>query len=93
MKKTFVLSIVLVLAVMLASLPMIGCDSKFIPSAADQKTLQNLPSQFQIESQAWQKLQQYYVDSKQLDPTKISQGAVRGMVAAVGDPYTDYYSP
>jgi carboxyl-terminal processing protease len=96
MKKTFVLSIVLVLAVMLTSLPMIGCDSKlvpFVPSQADQKTLKDLPSDFQIQSQAWQKLQQYYVDSKQLDPTKISQGAVRGMVAAVGDPYTDYYSP
>ena len=93
MKKTFVLSIVLTLAVLMTSLPMIGCDSKFIPSDADKKTLQNLPSQFQIESQAWQKLQEYYVDSKQLDPTKMAQGSVRGMVEAVGDPYTDYYTP
>ncbi len=93
MKKTFILSIVMTLAVLATSLPMIGCDSKFIPSAADQKTLQNLPSDFQIESQAWQKLQEYYVDSKDLDPKKISQGAVRGMVEAVGDPYTDYYTP
>ncbi|MGD0856125.1 MAG: S41 family peptidase [Dehalococcoidia bacterium] len=93
MKKTFILSIVMTLAVLATSLPMIGCESKFIPSAADQKTLQNLPTQFQIQSQAWQKLQEYYVDSKQLDPAKISQGAVRGMVEAVGDPYTDYYTP
>ena len=93
MKKTFFLSIVLMLAVLMTSLPMIGCDSKFIPSEVDKKTLQNLPSDFQIESQAWQKLQEYYVDSKALDSKKISQGAVRGMVEAVGDPYTDYYTP
>jgi len=93
MKKTFILSFLLTVAVLMTSLPMIGCDSKFIPSEADKKTLQNLPSQFQIESQAWQKLQEYYVDQKQLDANKISQGAVRGMVQAVGDPYTDYYTP
>jgi carboxyl-terminal processing protease len=72
---------------------MFGCDSPYIPSTADKETLKNLPSDFQIESQAWQKLQEYYVDSKELDPKKISQGAVRGMVEAVGDPYTDYYTP
>jgi len=93
MKKTLVLSIVLSLAIVMTSLPMMGCDSKFVINEADKKTLQNLPSQFQIQAQAWQKLQEYYVDSKALDPTKISQGAVRGMVEGVGDPYTDYYTP
>ncbi|MBN1375312.1 MAG: S41 family peptidase [Dehalococcoidia bacterium] len=93
MNKSFVLNIVMMLAVLFTSLPMIGCDVPFVPSEADKETLKDLPTEFQIQSEAWQKLQQYYVDQDELDPTKISQGAVRGMVQAVGDPYTDYYSP
>jgi len=93
MKKNFVLGIVMILAVLVAGLPMMGCDSPFVPSKADSQMLQDLPADFQIQSQAWQKIQEYYVDQKDLDPKKIAQGAVRGMVQAVGDPYTDYYTP
>ena len=36
-KNNFVLSVVLSIAVILMAVPMAGCDTKFIPSAADQK--------------------------------------------------------
>ena len=67
--------------------------TKFTPSEADQKTLQNLPPEFLILSQAWQIVQRDYVDKTKLDPVKMAQGAVRGMVEAIGDPYTAYMSP
>ncbi len=92
-KKNFVLSVVLAIAVIVMAMPMAGCDSKFIPSAADKKTLQDLPAGFLELSQAWQKIQEYYVERGKLDPVKMAQGAIRGMVEAVGDPYTEYYSP
>jgi carboxyl-terminal processing protease len=93
MKKTFIIAIMLTIAVLTISAPLLGCDYTFIPSDADKKTLQDLPPEFLSESQAWQKLQENYVDQKQLDPKKIAQGAIRGMVQAVGDPYTEYYTP
>jgi carboxyl-terminal processing protease len=92
-KKNFLLSVVLAAAVILMAVPMAGCDTKFIPSTADQKTLQDLPSQFLELSEAYKKIQANYVEKSKLDPEKMAQGAIRGMVDAVGDPYTEYYSP
>jgi len=93
MRKKPALCILLVLAVLITSLPMLACDTKFIPGEADKKTLQGLPPEFLAVSQAWDMLQKNYVDKTKLDPVKMAQGAIRGMVAAVGDPYTEYYSP
>jgi len=93
MRKKPALCILLVLAVLITSLPMLACDTKFIPGEADKKTLQGLPPEFLAVSQAWDLLQKNYVDKTKLDPVKMAQGAIRGMVAAVGDPYTEYYSP
>lgn len=36
----------------------------------------------------WDKLNQQYVDKSKLNPQKMVEGAISGMVAAVGDPYT-----
>jgi len=93
MRKKPALCILLALAVLITSLPMLACDTKFIPGEADKKTLQGLPPEFLAVSQAWDLLQKNYVDKTKLDPVKMAQGAIRGMVAAVGDPYTEYYSP
>jgi len=93
MRRRLLLSVLLALAVLITSLPMLACDTKFIPGEADKKTLQGLPPEFLAISQAWDLLQKNYVDKTKLDPVKMAQGAIRGMVAAVGDPYTEYFSP
>ncbi len=93
MRRRLLLSVLLALAVLITSLPMLACDTKFIPGEADKKTLQELPPEFLAVSQAWDLLQKNYVDKTKLDPVKMAQGAIRGMVAAVGDPYTEYFSP
>jgi len=46
-----------------------------------------------IVDEAWDILFRDYVDKGKLDETKMSQGAVRGMVEAVDDPYTAYLDP
>jgi carboxyl-terminal processing protease len=98
MKKTAFLNFVLLVALLLAALPLSACQSvgaseNFTPSAADKQTLKNLPPDFQELAQVYQKLQENYVDKSQIDPKKLAQGAMRGMVDAVGDPYTEYYTP
>jgi len=43
-----------------------------------------------IVEQAWNIISQDYVDKEKLDPNKLTQGAVKGMVEALDDPYTSY---
>jgi carboxyl-terminal processing protease len=93
MRRKMALCVLLVLAVLVTSLPMLACDTKFIPGEADKKILQALPPEFLSISQAWDLLQKNYVDKTKLDPVKMAQGAIRGMVDAVGDPYTEFFSP
>jgi carboxyl-terminal processing protease len=93
MRRKMALCVLLVLAVLVTSLPMLACDTKFITGEADKKTLQGLPPEFLAISQAWELVQKNYVDKTKLDPVKMAQGAIRGMVDAVGDPYTEFFSP
>jgi carboxyl-terminal processing protease len=43
-----------------------------------------------IVEQAWNIIFQDYVDKDKLDASKLAQGAVKGMVEALDDPYTAY---
>ncbi len=40
--------------------------------------------------EVWDKVSSLYVDKAALDPQKMEDGAISGMVAALGDPYTMY---
>ena len=46
-----------------------------------------------VVEEAWNIIFKDYVDRDKLDETKLSQGAVRGMVEAVDDPYTAFLDP
>lgn len=52
-----------------------------------------LPSEFGILTEAYRLLSEDYVDKTKLDPKKLSQGAVKGMIEALDDPYTSYVDP
>ena len=41
----------------------------------------------------WDLVSKEYVDKKAIDPQKMFYGAIQGMVAAVGDPYTVFLPP
>lgn len=48
---------------------------------------------FAIFWDVWNKIFRYYIDSSSLDMGKMLNGAITGMVGAVGDPYTSYFPP
>jgi carboxyl-terminal processing protease len=48
---------------------------------------------FQAFWETWQILERDYLDPEQLDSEKMVDGAISGMTAALGDPYTTYLSP
>lgn len=43
--------------------------------------------------EVWKRLENQYLDAEKLDAQKMVHGAIRGMVDAVGDPYTVYLPP
>jgi carboxyl-terminal processing protease len=53
----------------------------------------NLPSEFSTMSEAWLIINQDYIDKDELNPKKISEGAVGGMVTALDDKYSAYLDP
>jgi carboxyl-terminal processing protease len=52
-----------------------------------------MPDEFAILGEAWDSLSEIYIDKSELDAEKLSQGAVRGMIEALDDPYSAYVDP
>jgi carboxyl-terminal processing protease len=48
----------------------------------------DLPKEFSMLTEAYNMLMQNYVYVKDLDPNQLSQGAIRGMVQSLNDPYS-----
>ena len=45
---------------------------------------------FALFWKVWDRMHESYVDKEKLDTKKMVDGAIAGMVAAIGDPYTSY---
>jgi carboxyl-terminal processing protease len=48
---------------------------------------------FSLFWKVWDLLKEKYVDNNQLDSKKLFYGAIKGMLAATGDPYTNFFDP
>jgi carboxyl-terminal processing protease len=58
-----------------------------------RETVPTTDSHLAVIQEAWDIIFRDYVDPSQLDASKLSQGAVRGMVEALNDPHTTYLDP
>ncbi|HYU48470.1 MAG TPA: S41 family peptidase [Candidatus Limnocylindria bacterium] len=70
----------------------------YLPAASQAPGVANgqasEPPQFKPFWEAWDILHQHYVDQSALDPTKLAEGATRGLVDAVGDTgHSRYLTP
>ncbi|MGB9911029.1 MAG: S41 family peptidase [Microgenomates group bacterium] len=64
------------------------------PSKEIKETFNNPRNlDFSLFWQVWDQLEKSYIDKKALDSQKMFLGAIKGMVEAVGDPYTFFLSP
>src|SRR3990167_7446530 len=48
---------------------------------------------FSLFWDVWQRIHRYYIDAASLDTQKMIWGAITGMVASAGDPYTVFLPP
>ncbi|MCJ7523311.1 MAG: S41 family peptidase, partial [Dehalococcoidia bacterium] len=80
--KTHILLIIL-LVLVIVLLVMNHGSPWFSPSPTE--------SEFDLVEEAWQVIVNDYVNSDDMDLTKLSQGAIKGMVEALDDPYSAYF--
>ena len=50
-----------------------------------------LPEEFDSLSEVWTIIKDSYVNQSAIDTEKLAQGAIDGMMQALGDPYSSYY--
>lgn len=89
MSKKMKIALGLFLAVIVALSFAVGC---FIGDGAI-KDGTPLQGDFDVVEEAWEAILQDYVENDQIDTEALAQGAVRGMVEALGDPYTSFLDP
>ena len=51
---------------------------------------QSLPPEFDRLGEAWSLLEREHIDRQELDPKTVSDGAIRGMLRALDDPYASF---
>ena len=57
---------------------------------AETATIEGLPAEFSRLAEVWELLQREHIDSGDLDSAVISDGAIRGMLSAIDDPYAAF---
>ena len=84
------------LALLLALLAMaVACTTQTdAPENADAEAgpqpIEGLPAEFGRLAEVWELLQEQHVNADGIDPQAVSDGAIRGMLAAIDDPYAAY---
>lgn len=68
-------------------------NSSFVTAITGKASEKPTSVDFSLFWDVWDLLGQTYIDKKALDPVKMVNGAISGMVAALNDPYTVYLPP
>ena len=72
----------------------VGCNGDGSnKTSASENAVEGLPTEFQRLSEVWELLQREHIDGRNLDPSELSDGAIRGMLEALDDPYAAFLSP
>jgi len=79
--------------IVLSVAAVVGLVASFTAGCALVRNTQTSNSGVGIVNEAWNIINSNYVDPSKIDSTKLSRGAVSGMVDALNDPYTTYLGP
>ena len=69
---------------------MVACTSEGNSADSEAETIEGLPVEFTRLAEVWELLQLEHIDSASLDPSVVSNGAIRGMLSAIDDPYAAF---
>ncbi|MBI3559681.1 S41 family peptidase, partial [Candidatus Gottesmanbacteria bacterium] len=68
----------------------IGSDKRIV---INQENPKDTAVDFSLFWDVWQRIHRYYIEASTLDTQKMVWGAITGMVASAGDPYTVFLPP
>ena len=86
MRKSVKISLIVLVAILVLSMAFgAGCIISFNTSAQRLDT--------NLINQAWNVITNNYVEPSKLDSTTMNEGAIRGIVQSIKDPYSAYLSP
>ena len=71
----------------------IGNEDSYNVSISRELPAERKDLEFSLFWRVWETLETKYFDKDKLIPSKMIYGAIKGMVAAVGDPYTVFLPP
>lgn len=76
----------------LGSVALVGvaCATNSSSGNTESVTIEGLPPEFSRLAEVWELLQREHIDADTLDPLAVSDGAIRGMLSAIGDPYAGF---
>ena len=72
-----------------------GCSLRLGSSGGGEAdaAIEGLPAEFERLAEVWELLQREHIDGADLDGQALSDGAIRGMLQALDDPYAAYLTP
>ena len=90
MSKKIIISIVALVFVISSTLAFLaGCELNILkPSTTEPASAAGL--NYELMKEASDVIGYYYIDPTKLDDKKMTEGAIKGMVDAINDPYTAY---
>jgi carboxyl-terminal processing protease len=96
MRKSRTLFVVIILLAGLAAFGLAtSCNLELTGRVrgSPEQSVEDLPPEFDRVAEVWALLQQEHVDREQLDAHELSEGAIRGMLQSLEDPYASYLDP
>lgn len=96
MFKSRILWVSVVLAVLTVVVLATSCSLQITRQSgttAANQPLEGLPPEFGRLQEVWDVLRREHFDRERLDGTKLSEGAIRGMLQALDDPYASFLNP
>jgi len=90
--KTPLITLVLIICLVLSLFPGCAFSAETISKPGNTEIEADSELGLEVVEQAWKIIFEDYVDREKLDPGKLSQAAIEGMLEALNDPYSSYLS-
>ncbi len=93
-KSKYQLKHIIIVSTLIGTMSFAFLAGTFTGAAVRPVLADDRPAQFEVFWEAWDLVQQNFVDRDEIDPARMTYGAIQGMLATLGDEnHTVFFSP